>query len=83
MGLMSFTVGVSFARTPLAEVSEKVAAIEALGWHEISRGDPWAASFNKEVPEEANDPSAEVRAVMGDYWMTADEIRELVNRPRS
>lgn len=75
---MSLTAAVSFARMPLAEVSAKVAEIEALGWVEVGRGDPWAVSFRKEVPEEQADPEADLREVMGEYWMTADEIRALL-----
>src|SRR5262249_23534464 len=80
LSLMSFTVGVSFAKTPLAEGSENAAALEALGWHETDRGDPWATSFSKDVPEQETDPAAEVRGVMGEYWLSADEIRELLDR---
>jgi hypothetical protein len=85
MALMSLTVSVSFARTPLAEVSAKAAELEALGWRELEdgRGDPWAASFQKDVPEEDNDPEAEVRAVMGYAWVDADEIRALLEAARS
>jgi hypothetical protein len=83
MGLVSFTVGVSFARTRLAEVSGKVAELEALGWRELGRGDPWAASFRKSVPEEDGDPTAEVRAVMGDAWMDDGEMRALLEAARS
>lgn len=78
MGLMGFTVGVSFARTPLEEISGKVAELAALGWREYGRGDPWAATFQKDVPEELADPSAEVRQVMGDYWLDADAMRALL-----
>lgn len=50
VALIPMTVGVSFARTPLHEVSAKVEEIEALGWREREdgRGDPWAASFVKD-----------------------------------
>ena len=67
--------GVSFAKTPLAEISGKVAEIVALDWEETGRGDPWAVSFGKDF----SDPSgwkAELRAVMGDYWLTAEEIAD-------
>lgn len=80
VALMGFIVGVSFARTPVAEVSAKAAEIEALGWREIDRADPWSISFRKDVPEEDADPTAEVRAVMGDYWLDADETRALLDR---
>jgi hypothetical protein len=81
MALMSLTAGVSFVRTPVAKVTERAAAIEALGWREVGRGDPWVVSFQKDVPEEDSDPSAELREAMGEFWVTADEIRELLNRP--
>ena len=73
-------VGVSFARTPLAEITEKVIEIEALGWTQVEdgRGDPWAAAFRKDVPEGDADPAAEIRLVMGDYWLDADAIRALL-----
>jgi hypothetical protein len=85
MALMSVSVAVSFARTPLAEVSAKAAELEALGWHEVEdgRGDPWAATFRKNVPEQDNDPAAEVRAVMADAWVDADEMRALLEAARS
>jgi hypothetical protein len=80
VGLKSFTVGVSFARTPLAEISAKVAELEALGWRERDDGrdEPWLAPFTKDVPEDRRDPAEEVRAVMGDYWLDAEAIRELL-----
>jgi hypothetical protein len=73
-------VGVSFARTPLADISAKVEAIKALGWREgeDGRGDPWAATFVKDMPDDDNDPAAELRAVMGDYWLDADAITGLL-----
>jgi hypothetical protein len=44
-------VGVSFAKTPLEEISAKVAQIKALGWEETgSRGDPWAEFSAKAQP---------------------------------
>ena len=51
---MTMSVGVSFARMPLEEVSAKVEQIKALGWRERedSLGDPWAVSFVKDFPEE-------------------------------
>jgi hypothetical protein len=79
---MSMTVGVSLAQTPVAEVSERAAAIEALGWREVDRADPWAVIYQKDVPEDAPDPYGEVRAAMGDHWMTTDQIAEFINRPR-
>lgn len=85
MGVMSFTASVSFARTPLREIGEKVAQLEALGWHEHEdgRGDPWAAAFVKQIAEgSAAQASAELQAVMGDYWIDAAGIRELLDSAR-
>lgn len=45
------------------------------------RGDPWAVAYRKDFPEEASDdPEAELRDVMGEYWVSADEIRVLLAR---
>jgi hypothetical protein len=79
--VMPIHAAVSFARTPLEQISGKVAAIKALGWREREdvRGDPWAASFVKDFPEErAGDAERELREVMGDYWLDAAEIRSLL-----
>jgi hypothetical protein len=70
-------VGVSFARTPLAEISAKANAIQELGWREDKRRDPWVVAYRKAIPER-QDPEAEIRSVMSDYWLTADEIRDLL-----
>jgi hypothetical protein len=70
-------VGVSFARTPVAEISAKANVIQELGWREDKRGDPWVVAYRKAIPE-GQDPEAEIRAVMGDYWLTADDIRDLL-----
>ena len=81
MAVTTMIVGVSFARTPLEEVSGKVEELKALGWHEREngRGDPWAASFVKDLPEDrAGDAEAEICAVMGDYWLNAAAIRALL-----
>jgi len=42
MATMTMRVGVSFARTPLEQISTKVEEIKALGWEvrEDSRGNP-------------------------------------------
>jgi hypothetical protein len=76
--------GVSFARTPLEEVSSLARRIEALGWRESEdgRGDPWAVEFEKDVSEDERDPEAELREVMGDYWLDADAIKALLT-PKS
>lgn len=70
-------VGVSFARTPVAEISAKANAIQELGWREDKRGDPWVVTYRKAIPE-GQDPDAAIRSVMGDYWLTADDIRDLL-----
>ena len=70
-------VRVSFARTPVAEISAKANAIQELGWTEEKRGDPWVVAYRKAIPE-GQDPEAEIRSVMSDYWLTADEIRDLL-----
>jgi hypothetical protein len=70
---------VSFANVPLAEISEKAAAIKAAGWTAHDRGDPWAQRFSKVLPDSENDPERELREIMGDYWLDADGIRELLD----
>lgn len=85
MALMAFTAAVSFARTPLEEISGKVERIKALGWQECEdgRGDPWAVSFVKQIAEEqAGHAEAELRTVMGEYWIDAAGIRELLASAR-
>lgn len=78
---MSFIAGVSFAKTPLAEISGKVAEIEACGWKEDSRGDPWAVSFRTYIPEgEGHAAEAELREIMGNYWLPADEVRSFASK---
>jgi hypothetical protein len=41
------------------------------------RGDPWVVAYRKAIPE-GQDREAEIRSVMGDYWLTADDIRDLL-----
>jgi hypothetical protein len=69
--------GVSFARTPVAEISAKANAIQELGWREDKGGDPCVVAYRKVIPE-GQDPESEIRAVMSDYWLTADDIRDLL-----
>jgi hypothetical protein len=71
----SLLIGVSFVKTPLAEISAKTAAIEALGWRPRDRGDPWVVSYFKDFATDLAASDAEVRAVMGDYWVDADAMR--------
>jgi hypothetical protein len=66
---------VSFARVPLNEIGAKAREIEALGWEEESRGDPWAVVYRKVVAE-GEDSQAVLRGVMGAYWLTAEELRD-------
>lgn len=78
--MLTLYAGVSFARTPLEEISAKVEQIKALGWseREDGRGDPWAVTFYKDVPEDEPDAEAELRSVMGDYWLDGEAIKALL-----
>jgi hypothetical protein len=79
MKMRSARIAVSLARVPLREISRKVEQLEALGWREDRRGDPWAASFVKDFPEgEDSAAEAEIRRVMGNYWVDAAETRALL-----
>jgi hypothetical protein len=76
-------VGVSFAKTPVNEIGSKAEALRALGWREGERGDPWAISYFKSLRESQTDRAEdEVRGVMGEHWLSADEIRGLLSRRR-
>jgi hypothetical protein len=66
----------------------KAAEIEARGWEEEDRGDPWVVQVRKSwgpgsalsalIPEgEGGTAEAELREIMGDYWLSADEIATL------
>jgi hypothetical protein len=79
--MMSVIAYVSFARTPLEEIGRKVEEIKALGWAERDgrRGDPWVASFEKAMSD-AESAEAELRSVMGDYWLTPDDMQELLEQ---
>jgi hypothetical protein len=69
---------VSFARTPLAEVSAKAQEIGALGWRETDRADPWLVTYSKPFPEDEHQKAEdELRQVMGDYWLTAEDMGAL------
>jgi hypothetical protein len=76
---MPVYASVSFARTPLSEIGRKAAELEALGWlQDDRRGDPWVVFFVKDFPEEAaGEATAELRSVIGDYWLEPEEIRLL------
>jgi hypothetical protein len=81
MKARSVRVAVSLARVPLREISQKVEELEALGWREDRRGDPWTASFVKEFPEgEESAAEAEVTGVMGNYWINATAARALLGK---
>ena len=71
---------VSFTHTPLNEISGKAAEIRALGWREgENRGDPWVVGLlEKEFPDEASATDAELRQVMGDYWLDDDAFKALL-----
>ena len=65
----------SFAETPLAEISAKATELESRGWvfDEDRKGDPWIVLLSKRFPDPApEDLQSELRAVMGDYWVDLD-----------
>ena len=65
----------SFAETPLAEISAKANELESRGWvfDEERRGDPWLVLLSKRFSAPApEDRESELRAVMGDYWVDLD-----------
>jgi hypothetical protein len=67
---------VSFRRTPLVKVSSFAQAIERLGWREYERGDPWTVLYGKE-DESGDNAEVELRGVVGDFWLSSDDIRAL------
>jgi hypothetical protein len=71
-------VAVSFLRTPFAEISSRIQAIQEYGWSVEHRGDPWVVSFSKSLPEEFTEPETELRRLMGEEWLGADDIRRLL-----
>src|SRR6476661_6744211 len=70
---------VSFQNTPLDLIAEKQREIEALGWHEYDRADPWLVRYEKDFAEGEHHrgADAELRRVMGDYWLSPDETASL------
>jgi hypothetical protein len=78
LSMVTTHAAVSFATVPLSEISAKAAEIKAAGWIGHGRGDPWVQTFSKSLPDTVNDPEAELRRIMGDYWLDADGIRELL-----
>ena len=66
---------VSFQNTPLDLIAEKHREIEALGWREYGRADPWLVRYQRDFAEGEHHRGvdAELRRVMGDYWLSPDE----------
>ena len=67
---------VSFAETPLAEISTKAKALRSRGWvfDEERKGDPWLVLISKRFEGPVlDDGEAEIREVMGNYWVDLDE----------
>jgi len=80
MALMPVYAPVSFARTPLSEIGRKVEELGALDWRhdDDRRGDPWAAVFVKDFPEDAaGEATAELQRIMGDYWVAPEDMHAL------
>jgi hypothetical protein len=65
---------VSFAETPLAEISTKAAELERRGWSfdEQRKGNPWLVLLSKRFPAPPDDCEAEIRDIMGNYWVDLD-----------
>jgi len=80
MGIHSFTTAVSFATTPVSEVSSKHDAIVAAGLKDLDRGDPWSVMYRKEVGSRGDDEEREIREIMGYYWLDGDAMAELVRK---
>jgi hypothetical protein len=67
---------VSFERTPLLEISHKVAAIEALGWQEYDRlPHRWIVKYEKVVGRGDTPDGDELADVMGEYWVDPGTLR--------
>jgi hypothetical protein len=75
---MTFIAGVCYANAPLERISAMHSEILARGWREEDRGDPWLAAYEKVIPEgEQAKAVAELRSVLGEYWLSDDEFRKL------
>jgi hypothetical protein len=74
---------VSFADTPRRRSSRELTRYSSLGWTIIDRGDPWVILVAKHVDESEREPEAELRDVMGDYWVDTNRMRELLTSPRT
>ena len=78
MAEMTFIAGVCYAKAPLERVSAMQDEILARGWREEDRGDPWLAAYEKAIPEgEQGTALAELRSVLGEYWLSDEEFRAL------
>jgi hypothetical protein len=62
---------VSFADTPLEEIEPRANQILTLDWTIRDRRDPWVVLVAKHFAESERQPEAELRDVMGDYWVDA------------
>jgi hypothetical protein len=70
---------VSFMKTPLLEISTKGNAILSAGWEFVeAKPHLWIASFSKDFPiaTKAAEAEKEIQAIMGEYYMSADEMNE-------
>lgn len=68
---------VSFERTPVPEIGPKWMELHALGWEWQENLPPrWIARFKRVYPDShaAKGAEAEVQRVMGDYYVSADEL---------
>jgi hypothetical protein len=67
---------VSFAETPLADISTKAAELASRGWvfDEQRKGDPWLVLLSKRFPAStpSDDYESEIRDIMGNYWVDLD-----------
>lgn len=65
----------SFAETPIAEISTKYAELASRGWNfdEQRRGDPWLVLVSKRFSAPPpDDYESELRTIMGNYWVDLD-----------
>ncbi len=70
------TTTVSFYKVALLEIGPLANRIvEPAGNQVDGKGEPWAILVGKTFSEHTPDPEAELREIMGDYWMTGKEIR--------
>ena len=66
---------VSFYKVALLEIGPLANRIVEAGWEPVDgKGEPWAILVGKTFSEPTPDPEAELREIMGDYWMTGEEI---------